>query len=138
MKEIKRKTLANALIQALGAGVALTVAATAAHAQQAQRVEKIEVTGSNIKRVDQETVAPVEIITRDQIERTGQPTVADVLRNIPANSGGSFSESFTNSFAPGIPWANGRPSSSSEFTASSRPQITSVGTLIKGSRRNVL
>ena len=101
MKEIKRKTLSNALIGALGAGVALTVAATAAHAQQAQRVEKIEVTGSNIKRVDQETVAPVEIITREQIERTGQPTVAEVLRNIPANSGGSFSESFTNSFAPG-------------------------------------
>jgi iron complex outermembrane recepter protein len=101
MKEIKRKTLSTALIQALGAGVALTVAATAVHAQQAQRVEKIEVTGSNIKRVDQETVAPVEIITREQIERTGQPTVADVLRNIPANSGGSFSESFTNSFAPG-------------------------------------
>ena len=101
MKEIKRKKLANALIQALGAGVALTVAATAVNAQQAQRVEKIEVTGSNIKRVDQETVAPVEIITREQIERTGQPTVAEVLRNIPANSGGSFSESFTNSFAPG-------------------------------------
>ncbi len=101
MKDIKRKRLANALVQALGAGVALTVAATAAHAQQAQRVEKIEVTGSNIKRVDQETVAPVEIITREQIERTGQATVADVLRNIPANSGGSFSESFTNSFAPG-------------------------------------
>ncbi|HYC35898.1 MAG TPA: TonB-dependent receptor [Usitatibacter sp.] len=101
MKEIKRKQLSSALLQALGAGVAVTLAATAAHAQTAQRVEKIEVTGSNIKRVDQETVAPVEIITREQIERTGQPTVAEVLRNIPANSGGSFSESFTNSFAPG-------------------------------------
>lgn len=100
MKEIKRKTLSTALLQALGAGVALTVVATGVNAQ-APRVEKIEVTGTNIKRVDQETVAPVEIITREQIERSGQPTVADVLRNIPANSGGSFSESFTNSFAPG-------------------------------------
>ena len=101
MKEIKRKTLSTALVQALGAGVALTVAATASNAQQAQRVEKIEVTGSNIKRVDQETVAPVEIITRDQIERTGQATVAEVLRNIPSNTGGSFGESFANSFASG-------------------------------------
>jgi iron complex outermembrane receptor protein len=66
-------------------------------------VEKIEVTGSNIKRVDQETVAPVEIITRDQIERTGQATVAEVLRNIPSNTGGSFGESFANSFASGAP-----------------------------------
>ena len=101
MKQIKRKKLPSALVQALGAGVAVSVMATAAHAQQAQRVEKIEVTGSNIKRVDQETVAPVEIITREQIERTGQATVAEVLRNIPANSGGSFGESFSNSFAPG-------------------------------------
>lgn len=102
MKEIKRKKLSSALVQALGAGVALSVATVAAQAQQtAQRVEKIEVTGSHVKRVDQETVAPVEIITREQIERTGQPTVAEVLRNIPANSGNSFSESFTNSFAPG-------------------------------------
>jgi iron complex outermembrane receptor protein len=100
MKQIKRKQLSSALVQALGAGVAMSVIATA-HAQQAQRVEKIEVTGSNIKRVDQETVAPVEIITRDQIERTGQATVAEVLRNIPANSGGSFGESFANSFASG-------------------------------------
>jgi iron complex outermembrane receptor protein len=101
MKEIKRKSLSTALVQALGAGVALTVVTTAAHAQQAQRVEKIEVTGSNIKRVDQETVAPIEIITRDQIERTGQATVAEVLRNIPSNTGGSFGESFANSFASG-------------------------------------
>ncbi len=98
MKQIKRKTLSVALVQALGASVAMSVFITA-HAQQAQRVEKIEVTGSNIKRVDQETVAPVEIITRDQIERTGQATVAEVLRNIPANTGGSFGESFANSFA---------------------------------------
>src|SRR6185369_1990648 len=100
MKRITRKTLPSALVHALGAGLALSVVA-GAHAQQAQRIEKIEVTGSNIKRVDQETVAPVDIITREQIERTGQATVAEVLRNIPANTGGSFSESFTNSFAPG-------------------------------------
>lgn len=101
MKEIKRKKLSLALSTALGAGVALTVVATGAQAQQAQRVEKIEVTGTNIKRVDTETVAPIEVITRDQIERSGQPTVAEVLRNIPANTGGSFGESFTNSFASG-------------------------------------
>ncbi|APV51788.1 hypothetical protein BWI17_20155 [Betaproteobacteria bacterium GR16-43] len=88
-------------MQALGAGVALSVIATGAAAQQTQKVEKIEVTGSNIKRVDVETVAPVEIITRDQIERSGVPTVAEVIRNIPSAMAGSFNESFSNSFAPG-------------------------------------
>ena len=101
--KLQRKQLVLAVQAAVGLGVAFTLAASgSALAQsQPQKIEKIEVTGSNIKRVDSETVSPVEIISRDQIERTGLATVAEVLRNIPANSGGSFGESFTNSFAPG-------------------------------------
>ena len=79
--------------------VALGVASLAQ--AQTATTEKTVITGSNIKRVDAEPVAPVEVITREQIERTGKPTVAEVLRNIPANTGGSYSESFANSFAPG-------------------------------------
>ncbi len=96
------KPMVHGLALAFGG---LAVVGTTAYAQQTpqtqQQLERITITGSNIRRTDQETVAPVEIITREQIERTGQPTVADVLRNIPANLGGSFSESFSNSFAPG-------------------------------------
>ncbi len=101
MKEIKRKTLSRALIQAFGTGVAVSVIATAAHAQQAQRVEKIEVTGTNIKRVDTETASPVTIITREEIQRSGATTVSEVIRQIPANNAGSFSENSLNSFAAG-------------------------------------
>ena len=68
---------------------------------QPQTLQRVEVTGSNIKRIDAESVAPVQIITRDQIQRSGQPTIADVLQHIPANTGGAFAENFTNSFAPG-------------------------------------
>jgi iron complex outermembrane receptor protein len=67
----------------------------------APQLERVEVTGSNIKRINAESTAPVEVITREQIVRSGQPTVADLLRNLSANSGGSFGESFSNSFAPG-------------------------------------
>ena len=92
---IQKKQLAVAI-------AATFVAAGVAYAQSTpQKVEKVEVTGSNIKRIDVETVAPVDVITREQIERSGQPTIADVLRNVPANSGNSYSESFSNSFAPG-------------------------------------
>ena len=93
------------MIQKKQLAVAITatfVAAGVAYAQSTpQKVDKVEITGSNIKRVDVETVAPVDVITREQIERSGQPTIADVLRNVPANSGNSYSESFSNSFAPG-------------------------------------
>ena len=101
MKEIKRKKLSAALLGALGAGVALTVVATGAQAQQAQRVDKIEVTGTNIKRIDTETASPVTIITREEIQRSGATTVSEVIRQIPANNAGSFSENSLNSFSAG-------------------------------------
>ena len=69
--------------------------------QAAQKVEKIEVTGSNIKRVDVEGPAPVQVITRQDIERSGQTTVGEVLRNLPINSAASFDDNFTGSFARG-------------------------------------
>ncbi|WP_431260474.1 TonB-dependent receptor plug domain-containing protein [Roseateles chitinivorans] len=80
--------------------IASSLACGIAVAQESKQLERVEVTGSNIKRIDAETVSPVQIISRDQIERTGQPTVADVLRNLPSNTG-SLGESFSNSFAPG-------------------------------------
>ena len=79
----------------------LALAVAPATAQQAQRVEKIEVTGSNIKRVDAEGPAPVQVITRSDIERTGSNTVSDVLRYLPANNAGSYDETFVGSFARG-------------------------------------
>lgn len=101
MKEIQRKKLSCALLQALGAGVAATLVATGAQAQQAQRVDKIEVTGTNIKRLDTETASPVTIITREEIQRSGATTVSEVIRQIPANNAGSFSENSLSSFAAG-------------------------------------
>src|SRR4051812_41778542 len=81
--------------------VALAAFAASASAQQAQKVEKIEVTGSNIKRVDAEGPAPVQVISRQDIERSGSNTVSEVLRYLPSNSGGSYDESFVGSFARG-------------------------------------
>lgn len=99
------KPIARHLLLACGGLAGALLIASPASAQQAQgqeqKLERITITGSNIRRTDTETVAPVEIITREEIEKSGQATVADVLRSIPANSGNSYSESFSNSFAPG-------------------------------------
>ena len=80
----------------------MTVLPALAPAQETpQKLEKVEVTGSNIKRTDTETVSPVQVITRKEIEQSGQATVAELLRSISANAGQSFNETFTNSFSPG-------------------------------------
>lgn len=82
-------------------GALSSLAVGIAAAQTPQKIEKIEVTGSNIKRVDTETVAPVQVITREDIEKTGKLTIGEVLRELPSNTGNSFNETFTNSFSPG-------------------------------------
>ena len=60
----------------------------------AQKVEKIEVVGSRIKRIDLEGPQTVEIINRETIERSGTTSVADLLRehSVAANFGGYRSE----------------------------------------------
>jgi len=56
------------------------------------------VTGSRIKRIDVEEARPVVVITREEIELSGQDSVADVLRNSPVNTFGSSREVSGNSF----------------------------------------
>jgi iron complex outermembrane receptor protein len=90
--------------------VAVVAAATAAvdppaeaqaQTDQSAPFEKIEVTGSHIKRSEAETVENVQIITGQQIQQSGQETVADFLRTISSTFGNNSNESFSNSFAPG-------------------------------------
>ena len=64
-------------------------------------LERVEVTGSRIKRIDSETPAPVQVITREAIERSGALSVAEVLKRLPAANVGSFNENAVASFSPG-------------------------------------
>lgn len=100
-----QSTLARSLAVIFGgSALALSVIPEVAAQEQQpaqQQLERITVTGSNIKRTDAEGVAPVQVITREQIERSGQSTVAELIRSISANSGNSYNETFTNSFSPG-------------------------------------
>lgn len=74
---------------AVSAAVAtLLWAAVAAHAQETQR---IEITGSSIKRIDAEGALPVQVLRREDIERTGATSAADLLQKLPAAQN-SFSQ----------------------------------------------
>lgn len=54
-------------------------------------LERVEVTGSRIKRLDAETSSAIQVITREDIERSGAVTASDVLRNVPAGNVGGYS-----------------------------------------------
>jgi iron complex outermembrane receptor protein len=79
------KPLARCLAVAFGGSLALAALPTFAQqqpAQPAQKQERIEVTGSAIKRIQAEGPAPVEVYSRRDIERTGATTVTELLKNI--------------------------------------------------------
>ena len=97
---LKRTVLAKSLLIAFSGTAALY--GTAAVAQQtAQELQRVIVTGSNIKRTDAETASPVQTITRDDIEKSGKTTIADVILGLNASNNGSVPLSFGNGFAAG-------------------------------------
>lgn len=83
---LKRTRMSAAVWAALGATLVSVPAVQAQQAQGSQQLERVEVTGSSIKRIEGETAAPVQVITRRDIERTGATSVEDLLRTISATA----------------------------------------------------
>ncbi|WP_374355041.1 TonB-dependent receptor domain-containing protein [Chitinimonas sp.] len=90
----------NKIARAL-ACVGLIGGSALALADEAQKTQKIEVTGSSIRRVGAETAAPVQIVTRREIEQSGAQTISDVIRSLSADNNGTVSSSFSSGFASG-------------------------------------
>lgn len=67
----------------------------------APELERVVVTGSNIRTTQKEGASAVQVITAKELAATGKTSVADVLRSISANSGNSFNEQYTASFSAG-------------------------------------
>lgn len=96
----KTNKLRDAVVLALVVGASGTTgAAFAQDADSATNLDRIEVTGSRIRQVDTETAQPVLLISRDQIEKQGFKSVADILQNIP--TAGSPAISRTSPLASG-------------------------------------
>jgi len=101
----------------LCAGAALLLSAPASFGQAASQpaatttttgtdvvqMQKYEVTGSRIKRLDSETVSPVVQLTQSDIQVKGFPTFADAIRSLTFNGGEALTPiDAGTSFTPGI------------------------------------
>ncbi len=84
--KMKLNKLSAALTHALCASVALGLVAGTAHAQQ--KIDKIEVTGSSIKRIDGESALPITIITKEDLAKSGATNATDLLQGVAANAFG--------------------------------------------------
>ena len=56
-----------------------------------KKIERMEVTGSHIKRTEIEGVSSILVIDRDQIEKSGFSTVSELMQNLSISSQGSYS-----------------------------------------------
>ena len=98
---LKRTMLAQSLLIAFSGSAALVSGSAMAQQQATQELQRVTVTGSNIKRTDAETASPVQVLTREDIEKTGKQSIQEVLRGVTADGQGSIPSSFSNGFASG-------------------------------------
>lgn len=93
----KASKTASAVRLILAVGVSSVALSNVAFAQEqakesddAKKVERIEVTGSRIKRTDVEGASPVEVVTFESMKDAGRLSVADALQSATGNSFGSL------------------------------------------------
>src|SRR5688572_549822 len=84
----------------LPAGIAIALAPAFASAQEAAAeqqgattLDRIEVTGSRIRGADMETQQPIITLSRQDIEKQGFTSVADVLQNLTSAGSPAISRS---------------------------------------------
>ncbi len=79
-----KRTKVNAAASVLLGGVAALVSMPTV----AQETQRIEITGSAIRRIAAEGALPVQVIKQEDIARSGATSVTDLLQRLPAIQGG--------------------------------------------------
>ena len=96
--------MAKIALKAGVVAVALTLASShvvLAQDGDAKSLEKVIITGSNLKRIDTETSTPVQIMRREEIARLGVNSVKEALETLTASNGALSDIGGSNSFAGG-------------------------------------
>lgn len=61
---------------------------------------EVTITGSRIRRIEQEGPSPVVTITAEELDNRGYNTVLEALNDLPQNSGGGIDQQFAFGFTP--------------------------------------
>ena len=79
----RRTKVCSAALIALGG--TLSLGSVPAFGQQT--LDRVEITGSSVRRIDAESALPVQILKREDIERSGATSTVDLLQRLPAMQG---------------------------------------------------
>jgi len=97
---LKMKSIPLAISCAIADGAILTAPAIA-QTQEGATPQRVVVTGSLISRTDTETPTPVQVLTAQDIQRSGKSSVAELLNDLAANGQGTLGSGFSGAFANG-------------------------------------
>jgi iron complex outermembrane receptor protein len=76
------KVLSRSIRLMCVSGVAFGMHAAYAQETQTAPLQRVEVTGSRIRQVDLETAQPIQVMTQEQIQKSGLITVGDILNQL--------------------------------------------------------
>lgn len=88
------------LLSAGGAAVAQTEASTG------QQLERVEITGSAIRRIDAETAVPVTILRIEDLKKQGITTIEQVLQNVSSSQSSTGTSQSVGSSNGGVAFAD--------------------------------
>jgi iron complex outermembrane receptor protein len=90
------KSIRLALMIGAASTAAISTSAFSAEETGAEDVERIEVTGSRIKRTDLESASPITVFSAEDLASTGAVTLEEFIQNIPAITGAAEGSSTNN------------------------------------------
>ncbi len=107
MQQPNRNTLSQAVHLALLAGTTAGLAFTAGPVlaqgeDDSVQLDKVEITGTRLKRVDIEGANPVTILDRSDIKRSGHADLGDLIKALPSMTGSSLGSQRNNSGGPAV------------------------------------
>jgi len=97
--EFRHTVIVRALIAATCGSASMMMAHEALAQQSGQSLQRVEITGSNIRRTEAETASPVQIISKEEIDQSGKGTVAEYLQTLTADAQGSVPFTYGRGFS---------------------------------------
>ena len=89
---LKTTRIVQSLALAFGGAAVLAPSPSFAQAPAPAAAQRVEITGSAVKRIDAETALPVTIISREEIAKSGVTTAAELLDRMSSNNGGGYNQ----------------------------------------------
>jgi len=108
MSKFKLKPITNQLQVAFGGFLIYVATIPISFAQQAANIERIEITGSAIKRIDTETALPVTVLKMSELRDRGITSAEEILSLITGNQSSTNTTSSVGSSTGGASFANMR------------------------------